>query len=229
MALYYSLYKDTFTVTMREIKTVLIGASLYFTGCNIADQELHFKPPVQINPATYQTLMIRFKLNHLGPAPSYWGGLMPSYPIADAFSSHEECIESSWPNKGMMSGCSKILVKKDTLYSLINTREELQQTYAPITSKSEALSYASIYFEYFPITTSSFFEESFFYRREKIISRADSLEKYFIVHLYDQKVFGCGPHPYYYSLIKVFADGSVQELQKNEAFRDPKKDDWCID
>ncbi|MCB2408418.1 hypothetical protein [Hymenobacter lucidus] len=215
---------------MREIRTVLVCASIYFTSCNTADQELHFKSPTQLDSSVHQTIKTRFKLSSLDPAPSHWGGLKPAYPISSAFSLlYEDCREPKWVNQGMITGCSKVVIKKDTSYVLIGTRDELQQVYAPITDKQEALSYASIYFDYFPITTYSFFKKTYIYKRSTMISSADSLENYFIVYLYDKKVFGCGPHPYYSVAIKVFRDGSVQELQKSEAFRNPEADDLCVD
>ncbi|WP_045687638.1 hypothetical protein [Hymenobacter sp. AT01-02] len=215
---------------MREIKIVLACTSIFFTSCNTASQELRFKPPVQIDLAAHQIIKARFKLTSIDSVPDYWGGLQPAYPMASVFSpSYEDCNEPKWKSRGMIMGCRKILIKKDTSYVLIGTTNELQHIYSPITSKQEALSYASIYFSYFPITTSSFFKDKYTYKLSKLISKADSLENYFIVHLYDKKFFGCGPHPYYYATIKVFRDGNVQEMQKLEAFRDPEDDALCVD
>jgi hypothetical protein len=149
--------------------------------------------------------------------------------MASGFSSYDNCQGSDWINGGIIAGCTQIIIKKGDEYIAIKSRFDLQNIFSPITDRKEAISYASAYLEYFPITKMSFFEDSYTYSRSKKISYADSASGYYIAHLYDYKSFGCGPHPYYYVAVKVFRNGDVEELQKAEAFRDASDDNLCVD
>jgi hypothetical protein len=182
----------------------------------------------QIDSAAYPTLEKQFGLRDIYPAPEYLGGLSPTYPMAYAYVDCIGCYEPAWEGGGLICSCKQIVIKKGQEYAVIKTKDELRSLFAPISSSREALGYAAMMTETFPVFTESFFKKSYQYKRNVSTSRVQQVDGYYIVQLYDHKAFGCS-HPYSVVLVKVMKDGGVEILRTEEAFRDPAENSLCVD
>jgi hypothetical protein len=112
---------------------------------------------------------------------------------------------------------------------LIRNRDELRATFAPIRSADEALSYALAATRLVPIYGIAA-QAGFRYF-------TDRLEDTFVtttaggwrVHLFDPRVFGCGPHTMDSADVEVTPDGTIRRLEETKLFEDPKQDNLCVD
>ena len=199
-------------------------------ACNISGNETNdYRPTINIDTGVYKVLEKKFNVMRLWQAPDYLGGLDPTYPIAIAYMDCFVARDTDWRAGGIICGLSKIVIKKQNRYTLITNRAELKNTYAPITSKQEALSYAVLYTRFFAVFDISFFKSSYDYFGETpVISYAKPQNDGYLVHLFSYKQFGCG-HPYYSTLVKVTKSGEVQILQQTASFEDPQQYGLCVD
>jgi len=199
-------------------------------ACNRAgDETTKYTPTIQIDTAAYEALANQFHARELWAAPDYLGGLNPSYPTAIIFKDCTAVQDTDWMSGGMMCGFSKILIKKPDGYVLINNRAELKNTYSPITSDQEALSYAILYTRFFAVFDISFFKSSYDYFGETpTISYVKQQSGSYIVHLFSKKTFGCD-HPYYSALVQVEKNGDVKVLKIEASFQNPAERGLCVD
>jgi hypothetical protein len=51
----------------------------------------------------------------------------------------------------------------------------------------------------------------------------------YLVHLFYDQVFGCGPHWTSAIDVRVSIEGNVEELSSTAIFRDPNLDELCVD
>lgn len=161
------------------------------------------------------------------------GGLEPAHPIADCHWRSRKPVppgEFVHGPKGILPIYTRYVIFEGGRYRLLKTADALRQEFAPITSASEAFSFALMVTGLEP-----FFD---FEPSEKLHYEVATLEDTyvdeestgFIVHnLADRKVFGCGPHPTYLVDFRVSRDGHVTELRRQKAFRDPSADTLCVD
>jgi hypothetical protein len=112
---------------------------------------------------------------------------------------------------------------------LIRNADELRTTFAPIRSADEALSYALAATRLVPICGIAA-PAGFRYF-------TDRLEDTFVtataggwrVHLFDPRVFGCGPDTMYSADVEVTPAGAIRRLEETKLFEDPKQDNLCVD
>ena len=199
-------------------------------ACNISgNEDSGYRPTINIDTGVYKVLEKKFNVISLWEAPDYLGGLNPTYPIAIANMDCRVARDTDWMSGGLICAMSKIVIKKRNEYTLITNRAELKNTYAPITSKQEALSYAILYTRFFAVFDINFFKSSYDYLGETPgISYVKQLNDGYLVHLFSYKQFGC-EHPYYSTLVKVTKSGEVQILQQTASFEDPQQYSLCID
>ncbi|MBO3272429.1 hypothetical protein [Hymenobacter defluvii] len=211
------------------IRLLLMLYVVLISNCN-NKKSLSLIKTKQLDFAYYEVSKEKYDWPSISPAPEYWGGLTPQYHLASGFR-EGDCQDVAWQNEGLIAGCKEIVLQQKDTIIFIKNRSELKKIFSPISSKQEALSFACAYADYFPITDLSFYnnKEDYYYLRNKDISSIDSLNSYYIVHLYDYETFGCGPHPYYAVDVKVYTSGEVKELTRNEAFRNPDTDNQCVD
>ena len=204
-------------------------AALVICGCNnTITKDFPNITTQQIDSSAFPLLKDKFGLQDVFPAPEYLGGLTPKTPIAYAFADCLKCYEPSWQGGGLLCSCKQILIKKGQEYVLIRSKDELKAYHAPISSSQEALSYAALMGNVFPVFTQSFFRKEYRYMRKVSTSRVQHIDNYYIVQLYEHKDFGCS-HPYYSVLVKVLPNGDVEILRKEAAFEDPSEDGLCVD
>ncbi len=51
----------------------------------------------------------------------------------------------------------------------------------------------------------------------------------YLVHLFHEQVFGCGPHWISEVDVHVSVDGNIEERSSRQIFRNPDLDDLCVD
>jgi hypothetical protein len=215
-----------------KLFTVFTVFFLVFIACNCSNYKianLNYPGTINIDTNMYRTLQKKFKIRQLWKAQDYLGGLDPSYPIAVGYVDCVASPDTDWRVGGFICAIPKLIIKKNDNYIMINNREELIKTYAPITSEKEALSYAILYTRYFAILDEDFFKSGFKYHSTKpTISYSKKTEDGYRVHLFSYQQFGCS-HPYYSIFVKVNKNGIVETLKKEETFKDPKQEGLCVD
>lgn len=162
------------------------------------------------------------------------GGLQPSYPLrlciirADSgqplaegeFIYREGCLISEYVRYAIM---------QDAQLKILKSISDLQQAYAPIEGKDEALSYAlaatGLGVRY-GLTAQS--DLRYFVDRLED-TNVQQVPQGYRVRLFDYKLCGCGPHPTYAVDVLVTSDGQVRELSREKIFEDPAEDQLCVD
>ena len=124
----------------------------------------------------------------------------------------------------------RFVVFRNGKFELVRNMSELKERFAPVTSPSQAISYA-VAATGLQVGFGNTFDPKLRYFVETVedtfvISEADGFT---VNNLLDYKGFGCGPHPTYFVNVKVMTDGSVTELNRVRAFEDPKDDRLCVD
>jgi len=193
------------------------------------ETELNEKLP-KINKSEYQKIREQFNLENIDDVPFYYNGLRPKYPIAFSFDfwskSTNNCFQISG---GIIGSCNNLVLKIDSNYILIDSKEIFDSYFLPINDEKEALSYVSIITETIPRYS---FDIKFRYKtyvNQLNKSFAKKVNNGYEVLTYDYDSFGCGPH-YYYSL-KSFVDlrGNIKTIEKRRIYKDPNMDALCVD
>lgn len=161
------------------------------------------------------------------------GGLEPAYPVAWCLISFPkkppQPSEYLFGPQGIMSIWSRYVIVDHGKLRLIRNHDELRATFAPIKSADEALSYALAMTRLVPIygiaAPAGF--RYFTGRLEDTFVTATASG--WRVHLFDPRVFGCGPHTMYSADVEVTADGTIRPLEETKLFEDPKQDNLCVD
>lgn len=171
----------------------------------------------------------QFHSDTIQPAPSYYGGLSPKYPMARAMFYGDLPDNNLLIYGGLIITGENLLMKVDTGVLFINSKELVDKYFLPIENKSEALSYAALLTESYPIYDFSFLNRNFEFDK-KVLNKThvDSVDHKFIVHLFEYKAFGC-THPYLENTYEVSKDGQIKLLKQEQVFRDTKEDGLCVD
>jgi len=175
-------------------------------------------------------------------APSdFMGGLDPAYPIAKCYFQsllhyddwdliyqvEDEGFVYSYGGLDLVY--IRYVIYKDGEFELIKTLEEMQNTFAPIASPTEALSYALAsddFFVYYDLE----YERDLRYLVDVVEDTyVDVVEDGYLVHLYYYQFFGCGPHTTSAVDLLVTYAGQVEEVNWEGVFEYPDEDDLCID
>lgn len=167
------------------------------------------------------------------------GGLNPSYPIAicairpgDASEELRAEIDSGlffYYTGGLFGNYVRYVIDQNGEFVLLKTEEEFQKLFAPIESSEEALSFVlavrnlSAYYG---------LKHDPAYKYE-----VDTIEDTYVtpdsdgylVHLFYDQVFGCGPHWTSEVDVRVSVEGNVEEVASKPIYRDPNLDEVCVD
>ncbi len=166
----------------------------------------------------------------IGQTSEFLGGLIPKYPIVKVETTCFGTCDKEWQSEGMFCFCSSYVVNIKGKLKKIADRFELRELYAPIENYQEALSYAIIMTDNYPIFDKSTFKKEFTYFKSNIkTSTVMEFEGGYYVSLFDYKLFGCGEHPYYTVLYLVTKDGQITEVNRDKAFKDKNTDALCVD
>jgi hypothetical protein len=178
--------------------------------------------------------------DRIDEVPELMGGLTPAYPIAvcnympyyrpdvaDPYNTPQS--EYFFNIGGPMPDLVRYVIFKDGSFQLIKNPDEFRAVFAPVDNTDEALSFAlaltDVYAQY-----DLKFDIRYRYEAKTLEDTfVETTGDGYIVHAFDYQFFGCGPHYYYAVDLMVTPDGKVQEISRNEIYRDPKLDDLCQD
>jgi hypothetical protein len=202
---------------------------MHFISCNSTEPKtLVTEKPLVIDSSDFNTIEQNFRYENIEAPSISLGGLTPRLPLAQVYSSDfkDKCL---WQSEGMMLMCYSLVAKfRDTLI-LIDTEKRFKETFAPIDSKEEAISYVAYLTRTYPkydIENKSRYRSFISHFPSTYVKSAtDGFE----VLLHDKKVFGCGPHPNFYKLYKVTKAGQITLLRTVKMFEDPEEDALCVD
>jgi len=178
--------------------------------------------------------------DRLAPVSDMMGGLDPAYPMAvceympmerpdDV--DHYDIPESEYIFRtgGLMPTLVRYVIAVDGEFRLIKNVDEFIETFAPVESQEEALSFAIAILNVsarYGLT----YEQKYEYEVSSLEDTyVETVPDGYIVHAFDYQIFGCGPHYYYAIPVKVTFDGQVEPLEWTEIYRNPEEDGLCRD
>lgn len=181
-----------------------------------------------------------------GPPSDLLGALDPAYPIAYCTTRNgEKTIGVEWVSLGdyayspqgdyfYAAGCMlltyvRYVVFRDTQLALIETEDEFRDLFAPIETADEALSYVLAVtglYAYYGLELDS---EYVYFVDVIEDAHVDPVADGYVVHLFQEEVCGCGPHPTSAVDFHVTPQGYVRQIRLEAMYNDPAKDKMCID
>lgn len=218
---------------------------IFLSACQSKPEFINHTPPnlaVSMDAFSDTTLLANFGCDEIWAPPSLIGGLEPSHPIAICAiqfnipgEETEELaaeIESGlffYYTGGLFGHYVRYIVYQNGEFALLKTEEDLRKTFAPIESPDESLSYvlavknlsASYGIQYDP----AYKYEVDMIEDTYVTPDTDG----YLVHLFHDQAFGCGPHWVSEVDVHVSVDGKIEERSSRQLFRDPQIDDLCVD
>jgi hypothetical protein len=223
---------------------LIMGLSWFLSSCSSKPEFINHPAPnltVSFDAFSGEIPMDVFGCDEIQAPSDLLGGLEPAYPIAicavsNDSSGHSEELQAEinggqyfYYTGGFFGNYVRYVIQRDGEFILLKTEDDFREAYSPIESPEEALSYAlavrnlSAYYglEYF---------EGYEYEVDTledtyVLQQADS----YLVHLFYEQVFGCGPHWTSTVDVHVSVGGNVEEAGGEAIFRDPNLDDLCVD
>ncbi len=177
-----------------------------------------------------------FDCEEVNAVPEEFNGLDPAYPMVKCgrmeyprMSDEESALVAVYEGGCAFHYLYFYVVEIDGQLILLNNPEKMRQTYAPIESPGEALSYAVAVTGYFPAFGQT--------RNEDLRYLQDRLEDTYIVetsngyivHLFYYRLCGCGQHTTYAVPVQVTRDGIISLGEVVPLFEDPSEDGICVD
>jgi len=217
---------------------------IFLSACQSKPEFINHAPPnlaVSMDVFSDDTLLAKFGCNEIQAPSNLIGGLEPSYPIAicafqyipgEGTEELEAVIDSGqffYYTGGLFGSYVRYIVYQDGEFVLLKTEEDLQKLFAPIESPDEALSYvlavknllANYGIQYDP----AYEYEVDTIEDTYVTPDADG----YLVHLFHDQAFGCGPHWTSDVDVHVSVEGNIKERSSRQIFRDPDLDDVCFD
>jgi hypothetical protein len=174
----------------------------------------------------------------IGPTSEYFSWLTPEVSIARYSPEYDRSDYKQWEEIRkdcisiggcMMRVCNRYIIHNDNRFKLINNKEEFINFFAPVESPEEALSFATALTKSHPLYGMSINQSYRIFVSEIEESYSIKTDEGFRVHLFYYDVCGCGPHTHYYVDYLVTENGSVEEIERQKIYEDPKLDNVCID
>jgi hypothetical protein len=209
--------------------TFALLALLLFASCQSIEQKtLITERPLLIDSPDFKTIEQKFHYEKADTPSLFLGSLKPKLPLAEAYSFEfkEKCL---WTSQGMLAVCYSLVAKQSDTLVLIDTEEKFRKTFAPIDNEQEAIGYVAYLTRTYPKYDISKKLRYRVYSSQFPSTYAKKVNGGFEVLLHDKKVFGCGPHPYFYKLFKVTDSGEITLLKTVKMFEDPEEDALCVD
>lgn len=167
------------------------------------------------------------------------GGLDPPYPIAicairpgegsEELRAEIDSGQFFYYTGGLLGNYIRYVIHQDGEFVLLKTEEDFRGLFAPIESPDEALSYVLAVKNlsaYYGLKHDPAYE----YEVDTIEDTYVTPEEGgYLVHLFYDQVFGCGPHWTSEVDIRVSVEGNVEEVASKPIFRDPNLDELCVD
>lgn len=214
------------------------------SACQTKPEFINHVPPnlaVSMDVFSDDTLLASFGCQDIQAPSSLIGGLEPSYPIAicaiqyipgEATEELEAIIDSGqffYYTGGLFGSYVRYIVYQNGEFVLLKTEEDLRKLFAPIESADESLSYvlaAKNLSAYYGLQYDSAYE----YEVDTIedTSVTPDTDGY-LVHLFHDQTFGCGPHWVSEVTVHVSIEGDIDERSSRPIFRNPDLDELCVD
>ena len=224
-----------------------IWLMISLSACQRKPQFINHPPPnlaISMDVFTDDTLLANFGCNEIQAPSSLIGGLDPSYPIAicalqyipgeggegtEELAAEIESGQFFYYTGGLFGSYVRYIVYQNGEFVLLKTEEDLRKLFAPIESPEEALSYvlaAKNLSAYYGLHYDPAYEyEVDTIEDTYVINDTDG----YLVHLFYDQAFGCGPHWISEVDVHVSVEGNIEERSSRQLFRNPDLDDVCFD
>lgn len=161
------------------------------------------------------------------------GGLVGAEPVAKCYryfleGKQPNSDEILYPPKGMLQAYVCYAIQRPDGYAVLKTREDFKR-FTPLKTKEQALGYVLAVTDLRAYYRQSFHFGMFYAVNTVEDTYVKEVPGGFFLHLFDERIFGCGPH--WTSSVDVFLsrDGSITELSRNEIYRKLAEDGMCVD
>jgi len=221
---------------------MIVWSFIFLTACNGEPKFINHAAPnltVSFDAFNNDQALTALGCSEIQIPSSLIGGLEPSYPIAVCAIQPDETSEELrteidsgqffYYTGGLFGNYVRYVIQQNGEFVLLKTEEDFRKVYAPIESPEEALSYVlavrnlSAYYG---------LEHNQAYKYEVdtiedtyVTQEADG----YLVHVFYDQVFGCGPHWTSEVDVRISVEGNVEEVASQPIFRDPNLDEVCVD
>ncbi len=241
--------------TNKPILGILILAILLAPACRLASLNLprvknHAQPEISFPASEFDdagcpeeygrrncqpdSALGQLGCEQIRPPGELLGALRPVYPMRLCLvlrNAGQQLDEGEYVYREgcLTSEYVRYVIQKDGEFVMLKSLADLQQTYAPIETEDEALSYA--------LAATGLGVRYGMTAQRALRYFVDQLEdtnvqpaaEGYQVRLFDYKLCGCGPHPTFAVDVLVTRDGQVQELRREKIYEDPAEDKLCVD
>ena len=221
-----------------------IWLMLSLSACQNKPQFINHTPPnlaVSMDVFSDAALAAQFGCDEI-QTPSYLlGGLEPAFPIAlcvfeyipgegpEELAAEIENGQFIYYTGGLFGSYLRYIIYQNGEFALLKTEEDLRRVFAPIESPDEALSYV-LAVKRLSAAYGLAYDPAYKYEVDIIEDTYVTAETDgYLVHLFYDQVFGCGPHWTSDVDVYVSAEGIIEQRNSRQLFRDPSIDDLCVD
>lgn len=220
-----------------------IGLLIFLSACQSKPEFINHTPPdlpVSMNVFTDDTLLANFGCDEI-QVPSFLVGLEPAYPIAicsfqytpgegtEELSAEIESGQFFYYTGGLFGSYVRYIIYQKGEFVLLKTEEDLRKMFAPIESPDEALSYVLAVKKlsaYYGLR----YDPAYEYEVDTIEDTYVTPDTDgYLVHLFYNQEFGCGPHWISEVDVHVSVEGNIEERSSRNIFRNPDTDEVCFD
>jgi hypothetical protein len=207
-------------------------------------QFIHHAPPsltVSLEAFNDDETLADLGCNEVQAPSSLIGGLNPAYPIAicvlryipgegsEELTDEIESGQFLYYTGGLLGNYIRYIIYQNGEFVLLKTEADFRQVFAPIESPEEALSYVLAVRNLMALYGLEY-DPAYEYEVDVVEDTYVTPEAGgYLVHLFYDQVFGCGPHWTSAVDMRVSVDGNVEEAASQPIFRDPNLDELCVD
>ena len=176
----------------------------------------------------------RFSCLELGEVPNYFLSFTPAVPMLECFFVAENIRNNEseyvqYQGCGMLNLYSKYLVYYHGEVKELRNKTDVKNFFSPIETPQEALALASALTGYIP-KYEVIIPSGFVKMIDQIVpSYTKSDGRNYQVRLFSYKCEGCGIHPYFFVNYEVTRSGDLNELSRDNIYRNPEEDNRCQD
>ncbi len=168
------------------------------------------------------------------PPNALWGGLVPAYPMAECaitadYSQDLEDLPSLYKSSCTLPIYHSLLIYKDGEYKNLDQPASLQETFAPIESPDEALSYALLATGLYALYGQKVDWTQDYFQRVLEDTHVEQVGDGWQVNLFKYQLCGCNDHYEYSIEVLVTFDGKVTTIERVPVKGDPLQRGMCVD
>jgi hypothetical protein len=223
---------------------IAVWLLIFLTACKGEPKFINYPPPsltVSSDAFNDNEILAALGCDEIQAPSSLIGGLNPSYPIAlcairsipgegsEELRAEIDNGQFLYYTGGLSGDYIRYIIHQNGELVLLKTQEDFQKIFAPIESADEALSYVLAVRNltaYYGLK----YEAAYEYEVDTVEDTHVTPEAGgYLVHLFYDQVFGCGPHWTSQVDIRVSVEGNLEEAASQPIFRDPNMDELCVD